>query len=275
MLPFGEGTQQAAAAPAGLEEYVRAGAATDLHDVMVTDDVFSLNAFGSHSEFGMEMDCGASGVAATDLPAATFLDGVFTNAFGDHCGAGMDGIAGVAATDLPAAMFFDGSFRLHDFEGHGRAASVLVDTGSPFSRSYLLIHDSFANSLLHPIHACAHSRLDRCRERVGVCGVGVACPLSSLCVSRVDDDVDDACMDGSNSLIQGSGCHATACACSDALQNSRQVRGHCLRGGTKCTSMGSGAKVWLSDSEARKSACRDVGWCARMSPSVWFPGLGA
>ena len=60
----------------------------------------------------------------------------------------------------------------------------------------------------------------------------------------------DACVDekvGSNSLIQGSGCHATACACSDALQNSRQVRGHCLRGGTKCTSMGSGAKVWLSD----------------------------
>ena len=79
--------------------------------------------------------------------------------------------------------------------------------------------------------------------------MGVACPLllSLLCVSRVDDDVDDACMDGSNSLIQGSGCHATACAFSDALQNSRQVRGHSLREGTKCTSMGSGAKVWLSD----------------------------
>ena len=63
--------------------------------------------------------------------------------------------------------------------------------------------------------------------------MGVACPLSSLCVSRVDDDEDDACMDGSNSLIQGSGCHATACACSDALHNSRQVRGHCLRRGKK------------------------------------------
>ena len=84
---------------------------------------------------------------------------------------------------------------------------------------------------------------------VGVSGVGVACSplLSLLCVSRVDDDVDDACMDGSNSLIQGSGCHATACACSDALQNSRQIRGHCLRGGTKSSSMGSGAKVRLSD----------------------------
>ena len=49
------------------------------------------------------------------------------------------------------------------------------------------------------------------------------------------------------SLIQGSGCHAKACACLDALQNSRRVRGHCLRGGTKCSSTGSGAQVWLSD----------------------------
>ena len=125
VLPFVEGTQQAAAATAGLEEYVRAGAATDLRDAMVTDGVFSLNAFGGHLEFGMEMGCGASGAAATDLPAATFLDGVFTNAFGGHCGAGMDGASGAAATDLPAAKFFDGPFRLHDFEGHGRAASVL------------------------------------------------------------------------------------------------------------------------------------------------------
>ena len=195
----------------------------------------------------MEMGCGASGAAATDLPAATFLDGVFTNAFGGHCGAGMDGASGAAATDLLAAMFFDGPFRLNDFKGHGRAASVLGDAGSAFSRSNWLIHDSFANSLHHFIHACAHSHLDRCGVGFGVCGVGVACPLllSLLCVSRVDDDVDDACMDGSNSLIQGSGCHATACACSDALQNSRQACGHCLRGGTKCTSMG--AKVWLSD----------------------------
>ena len=183
VLPFVEGTQQAAAATAGLEEYVRAGAATDLHDAMVTDGVFSLNAFGGHLEFGMEMGCGASGAAATDLPAATFLDGVFTNAFGGHCGAGMDGASGAAATDLPAAMFFDGPFRLHDFEGHGRAASVLGDTGSAFSRSNWLIHDSFANSLHHPIHACAHSRLDRCGVGFGVCGVG-SC-MSTFVVSVV------------------------------------------------------------------------------------------
>ena len=92
MLPFVEGNQQAAAATAGLEEYAGAGAATDLHDALVMDGVFNLNAFGGHSDFGMETFCGASGVAATDLPAA---------------------------------MFFDGAFRLHDFEGHGRAASVL------------------------------------------------------------------------------------------------------------------------------------------------------
>ena len=68
VFPFVEGPQQAAAATAGLEEYVRPGAATDLHDAVVTDGVFSLNAFGGHLEFGMEMGCGASGAAATDLP---------------------------------------------------------------------------------------------------------------------------------------------------------------------------------------------------------------
>ena len=161
-------------------------------------------------------------------------------------------------TTLSAA----GAANLFDFKGeesaksHGVPTSVQGDTGSiAFSAvQHSLIRGCHHNSFHHPIRACAHSRLDRCGFGVGVSGVGVACPLllSLLCVSRVDDDVDDACMDGSNSLIQGSGCHATACACSDALQNSRQVRGHCLRGGTKCSSMGSGAKVWLSD-EIRSS----------------------
>ena len=135
-------------------------------------------------------------------------------------------------------------------KGHGNATSVQGDTGgNAFSLlHYSLIRDCRTNSF-HPIHACALSRLDRSGVGVGVSGVGVACPpLSSLlCVSRVGDDVNDACMDGSNSLIQGSECHATACACSDALQNSRQDRGHCLPGGTKCSSMGSWTKVWLSD----------------------------
>ena len=112
-----------------------------------------------------------------------------------------------------------------------------------------LIHGSLANSLFHPIHACAHSCFDGCRAGFGVgSGFCARAPVSFLSdVPDVADDEDDACMDGSNSLIQGSGCHATACTCPDALHNSRQVRGHCLRGGTKCTSTGSGAKVWLSD----------------------------
>ena len=103
--------------------------------------------------------------------------------------------------------------------------------------------------IIHCTIPSVHSRLDGCGEGSWVCVGDIACPpLSSfLRFSGVDDDVDDACMDGSNSIIQSFGCHATACACLDALQNSRQVRGHCLRGGTKCSSTGSGAQVWLSD----------------------------
>ena len=52
-----------------------------------------------------------------------------------------------------------GAFRMHDFEGHGQAASVLGDTGSAFSCTDFLIRDLFASSLIPPIHACAHSRL--------------------------------------------------------------------------------------------------------------------
>ena len=82
-------------------------------------------------------------------------------------------------------------------------------------------------------------------------------------VPDVPDDEDDACMDGVNSVIQGFGGHAIACTSLDALQNSRWARGHCLRGGTKCTSTGSRVQVWLSDeskgflisSGARKLAC--------------------
>ena len=100
---------------------------------------------------------------------------------------------GLGADAVPAV-----AFRLHDLEGHGQAASVLGDTGSAFSSYDCLIRDSCSNSF-HPIHACAHSCLDRCGEGVGVCGVGVACPLSSLSVFPVDDDEDDASMGGSNS----------------------------------------------------------------------------
>ena len=104
-------------------------------------------------------------------------------------------------------------------------------TGSiAFSCGDFVIHDSLANSLHHPIHACAHSCLDGCGKGSGVCDGGIArARLSSFRVPGVDDDEDDACMDGNNSSIQSFGCHATACACLDALQNSRRVRGHWLR----------------------------------------------
>ena len=54
-------------------------------------------------------------------------------------------------------------------------------------------------------------------------------------------------MDGVNSVIQGFEGYANACTSLDALHDSRWARGHCLQGGTKCTSTGSRDQVWLSD----------------------------
>ena len=174
-----------------------------------------------------------------------------------------------------------GAFRLHDDEGRGFAASVLGDTGRAFSCSDRLIRGSCSISY-HPIHACAHSCLDRCVGGVGVGSVGGACPVLSLCGPGVHDDGDDACMDGSNSLIQGSACHATACAWSDALLNSRWARGDCLRGGTKCTSTGTGAQVWLSDeigsisSHQRSESLHVEAWAGAQGcpPQEGFQGQG-
>ena len=99
-----------------------------------------------------------------------------------------------------------GAFRMHDFEGHGQAASVLGDTGSAFSCTDFLIRDLFRffiNSS-HPC-MCAFSSMIFLGLGLGVGGVGVACPslLSPFCGSFVDGDVDDVCLDGSNSLISG------------------------------------------------------------------------
>ena len=115
VCPFVEGTQQAAAATAGLEEYVRAGAATDLHDAMVTDGVFSLNTFGGHLRFGMETGCGA-GAAATD-----FLDATLFQDTGTPAG---------AATDSLNEMFFQGmekpAAETDLLDARGSTAIVLV-----------------------------------------------------------------------------------------------------------------------------------------------------
>ena len=84
-------------------------------------------------------------------------------------------------------------------EDHGVAASVKGDTGSvafclPFDSP---TRGSDSNSSHHPIHACAHSRLDLCGVRFGV-GVGLGSRSGALCgvFPGVVDDVDDACMDG-------------------------------------------------------------------------------
>ena len=195
----------------------------------------------------------------------------------------LDGLEADAATDLHENLL-DGVFSVHALGGHGVAASVLGDTGSvAFSRTDSLIHGSLANSSFHPIHACAHSCFDGCREGSGVCDGGCArAPVSFLSsVPDVPDDEDDACMDGVNSVIQGFGCHAIACTSLDALHNSRWARGHCLRGGTKCTSTGSGVQVWLSDeskgflSHQEPESLHVEAWAdAQCLPQKGFPGPG-
>ena len=257
---------QAAAASVDLGDLVGAGPAAFFQGDLgrasaATDSVFSFNASHDAHAAVFSGDLGRAGAATEGNFFFNDLQGM-PNSLGMGADAATVG-ASWAGAAIEGNFFFNalhgtinslglgadasvGAFRLHDDEGRGFAASVLGDTGRAFSCSDRLIRGSCSNSY-HPIHACAHSCLDRCGVGVGVCGVGVACPVSSPCGPGVDDDGDDACMDGFNSLIQGSACHATACAWSDALHNSRRARGHCLRGGTKCTSIGTGAKVWLSD----------------------------
>ena len=187
-----------------------------------------------------------------------------------------------AATDLHENLL-NGVFSLHAFGGHGGAASVLGDTGSAaFPCTDSLIHDSFANSSFHPIHACAHSCFDGRRAGFGVCGGGCAlAPVSFLSdVADVPDDEDDACVDGVTSVIQGFGSHATACSSLDTLHNSRWARGHCLRGGTKCTSTGSRDQVWLSDeskeyfSQQESESLHVEAWADAKSPQKGFQVQG-
>ena len=186
-MPGYVGCQHAAAAIVGLEELAWAGAATEEGNFLHNSD----------------------GSGDTGMHDLNYL----------HDAPNSDGLETDAATDLHE-NFLDGVFSVHAFGGHGVAASVLGDTGSvAFSCTDSLIHGSLANSSFHPIHACAHSCFDGCREGSGVCDGGCArAPVSFLSsVPDVPDDEDDAFMDGNNSVIQGFGCHATACTCLDAL----------------------------------------------------------
>ena len=155
-------------------------------------------------------------------------------------------------------------------EDHGSAASVQGDTGSatfslPLDSS---IRGSDSNSSHHPIHACAHSRLDSCGVGSGVgFGIGAGAVVSCVVSSGAVDDVDDPCTDGSvsdlihtgsNSVIQGfSEYHDSSCVRLNALQNSRMERGHHVRGGIKRPSTGSlsaGHKRALSQQQPVKVA---------------------
>ena len=123
------------------------------------------------------------------------------------------------------------------------------------------IRGSDSDSSHHPIHACAHSRLDSCGVGSGVgfgvgFGVGAGAVVSCVVSSGAVDDVDDACMDGSVSdvihTVSGFGnsglpeYHDSSCARLNALPNSRVERGHHVRGGIKRPSTGSLCKVRLS-----------------------------
>ena len=210
VLPFDEESQQAAAAYVGLEEHAHAaGAETDLLLVKAAVEVNALHAASNSDGLGNVSglhtivlgDNGASGAwstAATDLHAAPNSDGM-GDVFGLHTIVlGDNGASGVAATELPVAPITDGlgdfselhgetnlsdAFWLLDFGGHGGAASVRGDTGSIAFSIFgdVVIRDSLVISLLHPIHACAHSRLDGCGEGSWVCVGDIACvPLSSF-----------------------------------------------------------------------------------------------
>ena len=164
-------------------------------------------------------------------------------------------------TTLSAA----GAANSFDFKGeesaksHGVSRSVQGDTGSNgFSfMQHSLMRGCQHNSSQHPIHACAHSRLDLCGVGSGV-GVGLgACARASCGVfPGVVDDVDDACMDGSALddirvvsifLIQSfTEYHDNSYARLNALQNSRVGRGPHVRGGTKRATTGSLRQVRLS-----------------------------
>ena len=199
-----------------------AGAATDLLDAMLVE--------------GMEEPAGA----ATDL-----LD-----ALNSECIEELSGPATIVLGD-------NGGCAAVESDLHGTFYSRDVFS-SIVSGSMVPIRGFDSNSSHHPIHACAHSRLDLCGVGSGV-GVGLGACSGVLCgvLPGVADDVDDACMDGtaldgirvaSNSLIQSfTEYHDNSCARLTALQNSRVGRGPQVGGGTKRATTGSLRQVRLSD----------------------------
>ena len=180
--------------------------------------------------------------------------GVSATVLGDN-GGGSNSMCLGELSAVAAANTID-SRGFESAKGHGNVASVQGDTGSTAFRKLhdSLIRDCRPNSLHHPIHACAHSRLDNYGVGSGV-GFGVCAGGRRVVSSFVVDDLDDSCMGGSvldvvrpgsNSVIQSfSEYHDSSCARLNALQNSRMERGRHGHGGIKRSSAGSLCKVRL------------------------------
>ena len=202
-----------------------------------------------------DLCCDVTEIAATDLEDTTNSKGIGDNSativLGDN------GRSLFAATDFQDAPNSQG------IGDHGVATSVQGDTGSTaFSHlHHSTIRGCKHNSSHHPIHACAHSRLDLCGVGSGVgVGLGVCARVSCGVLPGVADDVD-ACMDdpaldgirvAPNSLIQSfTKYHDNSCARLTALQNSRVVRGPQGQRGTKRTTTSSLCQVRLSAGKKR------------------------
>ena len=225
VMPGDEVSKHAAAAFEDLGDFALAGAATaEEYNLNFLHGVPNSHSWVADAATDLQGDLGWAGAATVEEFSVS--PGMY-NFNTLHGLPNSHGWVVDAATDLHENLL-EGVFSLHAFGGHGGAASVLGDTGgAAFSCTDSLIHDSFANSSFHPIHACAHSCFDGRRAGFGVSGGGCALALVSFLsdVADVPGDEDDACVDGVNSVIQGFEGHANACTSLDALHNSRWARG--------------------------------------------------
>ena len=211
--------------------------------------------------------CGCDSFGSESSALATGAAGDATIVLGNISGCACAATDSLDATNSKGMgnNTFASAFREFDIDevsnskNHREVTSVQGDTGST---AFSLMHhspirDCRPNSLHHPIHACAHSRLEKCGVGSGgEGGVGACAGVSCVVSSGVVDDVDDACMDGSaldgirvgsNSVIQSfSEYHDSSCARLNALQKSHLECGRHVCGGMKRSSTGSLCKVRLS-----------------------------
>ena len=155
---------------------------------------------------------------------------------------------GVLNSSCMTTLSAAGAANSFDFKGEESAKSHgdnyqcpgMTSGSIAFSSMHVLFNSGW-NSCHHPIHACAHSRLD-------LCGVVFSLVLWMMWMMpawmvHALDDIRVV----SNSLIQSfTEYHDDSCARLNALQNSRVGRGPHVRGGTKRATTGSLRQVRLS-----------------------------